>query len=69
MGQVYAGPVAGLAAELTAGCMAGAIGVIDCAGVLWAVCIVLIVWFREFLALYRLACALIRWRPWLIDRQ
>jgi len=39
--------------------MASAIGVADCARVLWAVLIALIVWFEEFLALYRLACALI----------
>ena len=41
------GPVVGLAArlaaKLTAGCMAGAVGVIDCARVLWAVYKVLIV--------------------------
>jgi len=43
MGRVCAGPVVGLAAELTAGYMAGAIGVADCARVLWAVYIVLIV--------------------------
>jgi len=38
---VCAGPVAGLAvwlaAKLTAGCTAGAVGVADCARVLWAV--------------------------------
>jgi len=56
---VCAGPAAGLAAELTAGCTAGAVGVADRARVLRAVCIVLAVWFREFLALYRLARALI----------
>jgi len=42
-----------------AGCIASAVGVIDYARVLWAVYIVLIVWFKEFLALYRLAYALI----------
>ena len=67
IGQVYARPVAGLAArlaaKLTAGCIAGAVGVIDRAGVLQAVYKVLIVWFREFLALYRLNYALIRQRP------
>ena len=39
--------------------MAGAIGVADYARALWAVLIVLMVWFKEFLALYRLARALI----------
>jgi len=38
MGQVYAGPIAGLAvwlaAKLTAGCTAGAVGVTDYARVL-----------------------------------
>jgi len=47
MGQVCAGPIVGLAAwlaaKLTAGCIAGAVGVIDRAGVLWAVYKVLIV--------------------------
>ena len=42
-----------------AGCTAGAIGVTDHARVLRAVYKVLIVWFREFLALYRLDHALI----------
>ena len=60
---MYAGPTAGLAArlaaKLTAGCTAGAAGVVDRAGVLWAVLVVLMVWFKEFLALYRLAYALI----------
>ena len=60
---MYAGPVVGLAiwlaAKLTAGCMAGAVGVIDRARVLWAIYKVLIVWFGEFLALYRLDRALI----------
>ena len=63
MGQVYARPVVGLAARLaakfTAGYTAGAVGVIDRARVLRAVYIVLAVWFREFLALYRLTYALI----------
>jgi len=63
MGQVYAGPVVGLAVRLATklmvGCTAGAIGVADRARVLRAVCKVLIVWFREFLALYRLDYALI----------
>jgi len=54
------GLAAQLAAKLTAGCAAGAVGVADCARVLWAVYIVLAVWFGEFLALYRLAYALIR---------
>jgi len=48
-----------LAAKLTAGCMAGAIGVANYARALRAVLIALIVWFKEFLALYRLAYALI----------
>ena len=60
---MYAGPAAGLAAELMAGCTAGAIGVADCARVLQAVYIVLAVWFEEFLALYRLTRALIQRRP------
>ena len=63
MGQVCARPAVGLAArlaaELTAGYIAGAVGVADRAGVLQAVCVVLAVWFGEFLALYRLARALI----------
>jgi len=63
VGQVCAGPVVGLAvwlaAKLTAGCTASAVGVVDRARVLWAVCEVLIVWFKEFLALYCLDCALI----------
>jgi len=48
-----------LAAKLTVGCMAGAIGVADYARALRAVFIALMVWFKEFLALYRLARALI----------
>jgi hypothetical protein len=60
---VCARPIVGLAARLaaglTAGCIAGAVGVIDCARALRAVLRVLIVWFKEFLALYRLAYALI----------
>jgi len=60
---VCARPIVGLAAQLaaklTAGCMAGAVGVIDCARVLQAVYKVLIVWFREFLALYHLDYTLI----------
>jgi len=53
------GLAARLAAKLTVGYTAGAVGVADRARVLRAVCIVLIVWFGEFLALYRLAHALI----------
>jgi len=53
------GLAARLAAELTAGCTAGAIGVANCARALRAVLVALIVWFEEFLALYRLARALI----------
>jgi len=52
-----------LAAKLAAGYMAGAVGVTNYARALWAVLIVLIVWFREFLALYRLAYTLIWRRP------
>ena len=52
-------PTVGLAAELMAGYTASAIGVVDRARVLRAIYIVLIVWFREFLALYHLAYALI----------
>jgi hypothetical protein len=48
-----------LATRLMAGYIASAIGVIDCTRVLWAVLKVLIVWFKEFLALYRLAYTLI----------
>jgi len=39
--------------------MASTIGVANCAKALWAVLIALIVWFKEFLALYRLAYTLI----------
>jgi len=49
-----------LAAKLTAGCMAGAVGVTDRARVLQAVYKVLVVWFKEFLALYRLDYTLIQ---------
>jgi len=63
IGQVCARPTAGLAAQLAAkliaGCTASAVGVADRAGVLQAVYKVLVVWFREFLALYRLDRALI----------
>jgi hypothetical protein len=73
IGRGCAGPTAGLAAwlaaGLTAGCAAGAVGVADRARALRAVLRVLIVWFNGFLALYRLARALIRQRPWLIARQ
>jgi len=64
VGQACAGPVAGLAAQLaaklTAGCTASAIGVTNYTMALWAVLIALMVWFKEFLALYRLAHALIQ---------
>jgi len=47
VGRVYAGPIVGLAArlaaKLTVGYTAGAIGVVDRARVLWAVCKVLVV--------------------------
>jgi len=60
---VCAGPAAGLAArlaaKLTVGCIASVVGVIDRARVLQAVYKVLVVWFGEFLALYRLDYALI----------
>ena len=63
VGQVYAGPAVGLAArlaaELTAGCAAGAVGVAGYIRVLRAVLVALVVWFKEFLALYRLAYTLI----------
>ena len=52
-----------LAAKLTAGCIAGAIGVADYTRALRAVLIAFIVWFKEFLALYYLAYALIQQRP------
>jgi len=39
--------------------MASAVGVTNCARALQAVLIALIVWFKEFLALYRLAHTLI----------
>ena len=63
MGRACAGPAAGLAArlaaKLTVGCTAGAIGVANYIRALQAVLVALIVWFKEFLALYRLAYALI----------
>ena len=64
---MYTGPIVGLAArlaaKLAAGSMAGAAGVVDYTGVLQAVFIVLMVWFKEFFALYHLAYALIWRRP------
>ena len=48
-----------LAAKLVVGYTVGDIGVIDCAKALQAVLIELIVWFKEFLALYCLVYALI----------
>jgi len=63
IGQACARPAAGLAArlatKLTAGCIAGAVGVTNYARALRAILIALMVWFKEFLALYRLAYALI----------
>jgi len=53
------GLAARLAAKLTVGYTASTIGVADYVGALWAVLIALIAWFKEFLALYRLAYALI----------
>jgi len=54
-----AGLAARLAAELAAGCMAGAVGVADLTRALRPVFIVLIFWLVELLVLYRLAYALI----------
>ena len=48
-----------LAAKLVVGYIVGDIGVIDYARALWAVLIELIVWFKEFLALYCLVYTLI----------
>ena len=63
IGRVYTRPIAELATQLAAGLTVGYIAgdkeVTDYAKVLQAVLIELIVWFREFLALYRLARALI----------
>ena len=58
-----AGLATRLAAGLAAGYTAGDTGVADCARALRAVLIELVVWFKEFLALYRSARALIRRRP------
>jgi len=59
MRRPIVGLAAWLAAKLIVGYIASAIEVIDRAKVLRAVFIVFIVWFREFLALYYLAYALI----------
>ena len=60
---MYTRPTAGLAAQLAARLVASstakAAGVINHARVPQAVLIVLVVWFKEFFALYCLACALI----------
>ena len=60
---MYARPIVGLAvwlaARLAAGGTAGAVEVADCARVPRAVLIMLVVWFKEFFALYCLAYALI----------
>jgi len=48
-----------LAAKLAAGCIAGAIGVIDLTRALRPILIVLIFWLAELLVLYCLAHALI----------
>jgi hypothetical protein len=48
-----------LAAKLAVGCIGGTVGVTNRAGVLRAVLILLIVWFKGFLALYCLAYTLI----------
>jgi len=53
------GLAARLAAKLTAGYIAGAIGVTNYTRALQAVLVALIVWFKEFLALYHLAYTLI----------
>jgi len=53
------GLAARLATKLMAGCAASAVGVAGYAGALRAVLVALIVWFKEFLALYYLAYALI----------
>jgi len=52
-----------LAAKLTVGYTASTIGVANYARALRAILIALIVWFKEFLALYRLAYTLIQRRP------
>ena len=54
-----AGRATQLATRLAVGCTAGDKGVADCAGALRAVLVKLVVWFKEFLALYRSARALI----------
>ena len=48
-----------LTARLAASGTAGAVGVINHARVPQAVLVALVVWFKEFFALYRSACALI----------
>jgi len=54
-----AGLATRLAAKLTAGYIASAVGVANYARALRAVLIALVVWFEKFLALYHLARALI----------
>jgi len=48
--------------------MVGAAGVVAYMGALLAVLVLLVVWFKGFLALYCLACALIQQRLWLIAK-
>jgi len=63
IGRVYTGSTVGLTVWLFIGLAIGSIasvkGVIDCAGLLQAVFVVPIVWFKAFLAFSCLACALI----------
>jgi len=60
---VYTGSIVGLVARLLAGLaigyMVGVERVADCTGPLWAVLMVLVVWFEAFLIFSRLARALI----------
>ena len=55
-----AGVAARLATRLIMGCLACAAGVTNYTGVLWPVLALLMAWFGGFLALSRLARALIR---------
>jgi len=63
IGWVYGGITVGLAARLimglVIGSMDGIMGIVDCAGALQAVLVVLVVWFKTFLALKYLAYTLI----------
>jgi len=66
IGYIYAGSTARLAVWLFAGLaidnIASIKGVADCAGPLWTVLAVLMVWFKIFLAFNYLARALIWWK-------